>query len=274
MSWLTLIGRRRNDVALARVRADLSLIASRIDQQQPGRTTSLIVEPAAALSLPPARRTVLRGASIVLVAFGLVLLLAIWRIIISQMASAIPAKKKSARLRRPRLAKKAAPRKVAARPITGLEDPGWKRFVDFLETGSVGANRYVVLLGLDTFDSPQLLRSVEHGLPYSTFEQLLSNTSLATDEASALVDIPVRTLTRRKSEGRFHQDESDRLLRVARIFARALSLFEGDRDAAKHWLSLPQKALGGQVALTIARTEVGALEVERLIGRLEHGVFT
>ncbi len=76
VSWLTLIGRRRSDVDLAQAHADLSLIASRIDQQQPGRTTSLIVEPAAALSLPPARRTVLRGASIVLVAFGLVLLIA------------------------------------------------------------------------------------------------------------------------------------------------------------------------------------------------------
>jgi putative ABC transport system permease protein len=76
VSWLTLIGRRQNDTDVAQVRADLSVVASRIDQQQPGRTTSLIVEPAAALSLPPARRTVLRGAGIVLTAFGLVLLIA------------------------------------------------------------------------------------------------------------------------------------------------------------------------------------------------------
>jgi predicted permease len=76
VSWLTLIGRRRHDAALAQARADLSVVASRIDQQQPGRTTTLIVEPAAALSLPPARRTILRGASIVLVAFGLILLIA------------------------------------------------------------------------------------------------------------------------------------------------------------------------------------------------------
>ena len=61
---------------LAQVRADLSVIAGRIDQQQPGRTTSLIVEPAAALSLPVARRTILRGAGIVMAAFGLVLLIA------------------------------------------------------------------------------------------------------------------------------------------------------------------------------------------------------
>ena len=76
VSWLTLVGRRRADASVPQVRADLSVVASRIDQQQPGRTTSLIVEPAAALSLPVGRRAVLRGAGIVMAAFGLVLLIA------------------------------------------------------------------------------------------------------------------------------------------------------------------------------------------------------
>lgn len=151
---------------------------------------------------------------------------------------------------------------------------GWERFLQLIQTGTSGANSYVVLLGLETFEWPQLRRSVEHGLPYSAFERLLANTLLPSDEALALVSIPQRTLTRRKREGRFHQDESDRLLRASRVFARTLTLFEGDRGAAKHWLSTPQKALGGEVPLELARTEVGALEVERLIGRLEHGVFT
>jgi putative ABC transport system permease protein len=76
VSWLTLIGRRRTDAELAKVRADLSMVANRIDREQAGRTTTLIVEPAAALSLPVQRRGVLRGAGIVMAAFGLVLLIA------------------------------------------------------------------------------------------------------------------------------------------------------------------------------------------------------
>lgn len=160
--------------------------------------------------------------------------------------------------------------KTSAAPIgAGLE-----RFRKFLEAGSAGPNTHVVLLGLETFESPQLLRSVERGLPYRTFERFVNNTTIPSDDALVLVNIPQRTLTRRKHEGRFHQDESDRLVRASRIFGRALSLFEGDRDAARRWLSEPQKGLGGEVPLALARTEVGALEVERLIGRLEHGVFT
>jgi putative toxin-antitoxin system antitoxin component (TIGR02293 family) len=135
-------------------------------------------------------------------------------------------------------------------------------------------NSYVLLLGLDVVDTRQLLRSVERGLPYAAFERLVANTALAADDALVLVNIPRRTLTRRKREGRFREDESDRLLRASRVIARALGLFDGDRDAATHWLSQPQRALGGEAPLVVARTEVGALEVERLIGRLEHGVFT
>ncbi len=76
VSWLTFVGRRRDATDIAQVRADLAIVASRIDQQQPGRTTSLIVAPAAALSLPVARRTILRGAAIVMAAFVVVLLIA------------------------------------------------------------------------------------------------------------------------------------------------------------------------------------------------------
>lgn len=84
-----------------------------------------------------------------------------------------------------------------------------------------------------------------------------------------LAQIPPRTLARRKEEGRLDPDESDRLLRASRVFGRALALFEGDVDAARTWLSAEQPALGGMAPLELATTDVGAREVENLIGRLE-----
>lgn len=143
-----------------------------------------------------------------------------------------------------------------------------------MKSGTIGPTSHTTLIGLKIADARELVRLVEHGLPYSAFEQLLANTTLSTDVALALTGIPLRTLTRRKREGVFRRDESDRLLRAARVFGRALVLFEGNRDAAREWLSKPQKALGRAIPLDLARTEVGAIEVERLIGRLDQGVFT
>ncbi len=63
-------------------------------------------------------------------------------------------------------------------------------------------------------------------------------------------------------------------LRTARLLKSALALLEGDKETAKAWLSRPKRALNGQSPLEMSKTETGAQEVEALIGRLEHGVFT
>lgn len=147
------------------------------------------------------------------------------------------------------------------------------RFRQYLRRGKPGPHAYVVLLGLETFDPLDLLRTVKKGLSYRTFERFRRNTSLSFERVSDLIDIPRRTMTRRKRDGRFLPDESDRLLRASRLFGKTLELFEGDRDAATEWLTTAQPALGGIIPLEIARTDIGAREVERLVGRLEHGVF-
>ena len=63
------------------------------------------------------------------------------------------------------------------------------------------------------------------------------------------------------------------MLRASTIFDMAVEMFEGDMRAARKWLETPQPGLGGETPLDFASTEVGAREVENLIGRLEHGVF-
>jgi putative toxin-antitoxin system antitoxin component (TIGR02293 family) len=137
-----------------------------------------------------------------------------------------------------------------------------------------GDHLYVMLLGLKMSETKELLRQVEKGFPFRVMERLGRNLKLPLKALAELAQIRIRTLQRRKGEGRLHPGESDRLLRVARVFARAIELFEGDDEAARHWLSSPQRALGGARPLMLAKTEVGVLEVERLIGRLEHGVFS
>ena len=137
-----------------------------------------------------------------------------------------------------------------------------------------GGSDYTRLLGLKASDAFELRERVEEGLPYSALERFQRNVSLPMAEITELVQIPPRTLTRRKASGRLHTDESDRLVRASRVVGRALDLFEGDLAAAKAWLSSPQHALAGATPLAMARTGVGAREVESLVGRLEHGVFS
>jgi len=74
--WLALLGRMRPGVSLEQVRADLGVIAGRIDQQYPGRTTTLAIRRATFMSRTDERSDVFGIGEIVLAAVGLVLLIA------------------------------------------------------------------------------------------------------------------------------------------------------------------------------------------------------
>jgi putative toxin-antitoxin system antitoxin component (TIGR02293 family) len=119
-----------------------------------------------------------------------------------------------------------------------------------------------------------LRRRIESGLPYATFIRLQQALALPLPAVAVVVQLPIRTLARRKAAGRLAPDESERVVRIAGVLAKAQNLFEGDRAAALAWLAAPNRALGDERPLDVARTEVGAREVEDLIGRLEHGVFS
>ena len=130
------------------------------------------------------------------------------------------------------------------------------------------------LIGLRVAGIMELIASIKRGLEYASMEHFIRKANLQRDEAIHLVGISARTLVRRKEQGRLSPDESDRLVRAARIVSQAQQLFEGDGASANRWLKTSQPALGGATPVEYAGTEAGAREVEALIHRLEHGVFS
>lgn len=128
------------------------------------------------------------------------------------------------------------------------------------------------LVGLALGGPVELHARLEQGLPYDALERLRAVLDVPVARVAELVRIPLRTLARRKDAGRLQPEESDRLLRLARIVALALGLFEGEVPPTRAWLLGPHMALGHRTPLDLATTDVGAREVERVIGRLEHGI--
>jgi putative toxin-antitoxin system antitoxin component (TIGR02293 family) len=135
-----------------------------------------------------------------------------------------------------------------------------------------GLRTYTELLGLHSTNPLRVAEQVQAGLRYGTFERFRRYAGMPGAELAALVRIPERTLARRRSAGRLDPDESDRLVRLARVFALALALFEGHLEGARRWLATPLEVLGGEAPLHAATTDPGAREVEALVGRLEHGI--
>ena len=122
--------------------------------------------------------------------------------------------------------------------------------------------------------SRDLIEIVRRGLPYSELEALRDALDLPMERLATHVGMSRATSQRRKqSGGTLNAIQSDRLVRLARLVGKAIDVMEGEKNA-RDWLTSPQHGLGGATPLDYADTEVGAREVENLLGRIEHGVFS
>ena len=122
-------------------------------------------------------------------------------------------------------------------------------------------------------EAPYVVKRVRQGLPMAEFQAARGLLGLTEDRLGGLLGMSRATLHRRKKSGHLDRMESDRLVRFVRLFARAEEALGGE-EGARSWLAAPAVAFHGECPLDYADTEVGAREVEALLMRLEHGVFS
>ena len=118
----------------------------------------------------------------------------------------------------------------------------------------------------------QIIQTLKLGLPVQELDDLRSSLDVSMERLVPMLGISKATLHRRMAAGRLDPAESDRVVRFARLMGRAVMVMESV-EGARRWLSSPQIGLGGAVPLEYAETEVGAREVENLLGRIEYGVY-
>lgn len=122
-------------------------------------------------------------------------------------------------------------------------------------------------------EAPYVLERVREGLPMTEFQTARSLLEVSEERLAGLLGMSRATLHRRKKSGHLDRTESDRLVRYVRLFARACEALGGEAGA-RSWLAAPAVAFHGESPLDFADTEIGAREVEAMLLRLEHGVFT
>lgn len=78
---------------------------------------------------------------------------------------------------------------------------------------------------------------------------------------------------KQKADALLTGHESDALARHAGLLTQAIAVFDGDEDAARQWLNCPQIGLGNAIPLECAQTTFGFREVEKLLTRIDRGVY-
>lgn len=119
-----------------------------------------------------------------------------------------------------------------------------------------------------------LMSEVEHGLPTESYYHVSRSLELQPDEENRLLQISPRTRARWKEAGKERLDPatSDRLVRIARIFALAVDVLD-DHNAAVQWLRARAPYLGDRSPLEALATDVGAEKVTNMLYQMEYGVL-
>jgi putative toxin-antitoxin system antitoxin component (TIGR02293 family) len=143
--------------------------------------------------------------------------------------------------------------------------------VGFIETRSLAA-----LLGVKprrghAVDTLELARRVGKGLSVDAIDRLCK--LIAPDDTGFRYRIvPKATLARRQQgNGRLSPEESDRLARLARLWAVALDVWKSE-EATRRFLARPHPLLRNSIPRELViESEIGARAVENVIGGLKYG---
>ena len=117
-----------------------------------------------------------------------------------------------------------------------------------------------------------VIQRIQDGLPIAVLDRICR--FVAPSDAGFKFRIVSRATLdrRRKARGaRLSSDESDRLARIAKVWAFAREVWGSDEDA-RAFLFRPHMMLEGRTPMEVAvRTDMGARLVEDILGRLKYG---
>jgi putative toxin-antitoxin system antitoxin component (TIGR02293 family) len=118
-----------------------------------------------------------------------------------------------------------------------------------------------------------IVGQIRSGLDLSTVKRLATYFDMELDDLLNVLALSARTYARKKSHGRaLNAVQSDRAYRLAKIGVRAEEVF-ADKEIAHDWLRSYNRALGAK-PMDLLDTQAGAEEIENVLGRIEHGVYS
>ena len=113
--------------------------------------------------------------------------------------------------------------------------------------------------------------AVSQGLPKAALQQTAARIFADKREQRRLMYRIVPEATYKRRRDRLTAAESERTERMARVVASAEFVWD-NRDEARRFLTTPHPALSGKTPVEAAMTELGARQVEEILGKIFHGL--
>lgn len=167
------------------------------------------------------------------------------------------------------------PRKAAAHPEVAKHNRGEKS-----TAAQSRSRRGLHPLPLSEFsrlmhsDDRALVKLTKQGISPGVVVHLAEKLQVTPVHFVAFIGMSRATLDRKqRNQSALGLVESDRVVRYTQLWKQAVHLW-GSEEAARQWLTAPEGALGGVSPVDHAATEIGARQVEDLMGQIAHGIAT
>ncbi|WP_169540045.1 type II RES/Xre toxin-antitoxin system antitoxin [Niabella aurantiaca] len=160
------------------------------------------------------------------------------------------------------------------RPDNLLEEPA-----AVYQTRSSNVSVSLTLMGLKdehAFKAVQnamdFIDRIREGLPKKALDHLAGVMGISDVEMAGIIHTSDRTLRRYTPAQKLSAEQSERIIELARLYARGTDVFDG-LDAFKTWMTTPVDALGAQKPMTFLDTSMGIELLMDELGRIEQGIF-
>lgn len=145
------------------------------------------------------------------------------------------------------------------------------------EVSMDNAKRLGLYLGLkrDEITPFDIINLSRKGIKASFAKKLIKAVQINQEEFADYLGFKIRTLSRRfeKPTEKMTSEESEKVIRLARVFLQALDIFEDEMKVAS-WLKRPNRSLADLAPISYLDSDIGAEEVMASLGRIKDGVYS
>lgn len=130
-----------------------------------------------------------------------------------------------------------------------------------------------VAIPLKNLTSTQKMEIVKGGISKSYLVKLKKNTDLDYDALAQALSVTRSTLINKKGGQKYSIPLSERIIALAELYSFGYEVFE-DQDKFNAWMFHSNQALGGAIPFDFIDNIYGREEIQNLIGRIAHGVYS
>jgi putative toxin-antitoxin system antitoxin component (TIGR02293 family) len=117
------------------------------------------------------------------------------------------------------------------------------------------------------------ITATNKGIPKLAVHNLAEVIDVPMKDMATLLNVSYKTLGRKKKTDILDSLSSSLSIEIANTVAKGLAVFE-DMDKFSRWLQKENRALQGKKPFDLLNTPTGIKMVNKLLGRIEEGVYT